>query len=128
MPDKMKVDDQNQSQIPQEVEVKNFPEQQPIPATFEIKQPQWWYQISLNDLGRAIDPLKELVRQGGELNLDKYQHPREALAVRLVSKNGRDFYEAIMAVVSGGGGGFPFETGGKKPKAALVDGECHLQV
>jgi len=80
-------------QEPQEIEIPEYP------AEIDIKKPKWYQKF--DDTG-----LKTLIKNGFEflgkqLNLDKYKDKKNALAVRLVDKTGKSFYDAMFQAISG---------------------------
>lgn len=87
---------------PQEVQL-NIP---PAPEVIAIKKPDWYKQIDENGLKEYI---KGIVGEfgvwivkavGQKVDLDRYTKRENALAVKLVTRDGKDFYTSL----SGGGG------------------------
>ena len=133
IPEKLKVEVEKQPpldlpQYPTEIKVSNLKDPLPYPTEIALKKPAWLEQITTRDLTSAVDAVTKAV-EGTKIDLEKYREPKNALAVRLVDKKGQSFYEALLAVTSGGGGSsFPFENVSGTAKAALVDAQGHVQV
>lgn len=109
-----------------EVTVKNFPELK-IPKTFKLERPEWWDALTIRELRNMRKEEREFNQKVGTVvNLERYREPNRPIAVRL--SNGKNFYEAIMTAVSGGGAAFPFIGPTGQAKEALVDVNGHVQV
>ena len=94
--------------FPEEVSVKNLsdiiiPPQVEFPKEIKVKKPDWF---STKDIVKEIAKLKESfvkVIQEKAFSMDKHTRKENALAVRLVDKDGRSFYSAFGGAGSGGG-------------------------
>jgi len=111
------------------VEVKNFPEE------VEIKRPKWWKDQNPNDITEPLkevilEGLREVLKQNREVGRVRVVNssPKEAVAVRLVNREGKQFYEAIMTAVAGSGSSPSFKDSGNNSQRALVDNDGHVQV
>jgi len=88
-----------------QVEILNLPKQKEIiipeyPKEIDVKKPSWFKEYSDKSI-------KEILKNGfqglaKQLNLDKYTEKKNALAVRLVDKEGKSFYDAMFQAISGG--------------------------
>jgi len=98
------------------VEIDNFPEQKEIkipetkipeypeyPKEIDVKKPKWYERFSDAKILKYIkEGFEWNAKQEQKVNLDKYQDKKEALAVRLVDKSGKTFYDAITQAIAGG--------------------------
>jgi hypothetical protein len=127
LPNKLKVE--NKLDFPEAIKISNFPDPIEIPDEITIRQPDWWEQINREDLEEVISELRQSVEGSAKVDLERYREPGKALAVRLVNRKGTDFYEALAtAMGSAGVSSFPFERSSGRARAALVDGDGHVQV
>ena len=87
------------------VEIKNFPQPKEVkipeyPKEIDIKEPSWFEKFSDNRIvGILKDGFNGLAKQ---LSMDKYMDKKNALAVRLVDKTGKSFYDAVFQAIQGG--------------------------
>jgi len=104
------------------VEVANFPKsqkQKDFPKKIGVDfvgKPKWYKEFSDNRLVETLE--KGLTWLGKQLSLDKYQKKENALAVKLVTKDGKDFYTAWFQAISGGSSSSGGTTGGGDASAA----------
>lgn len=107
------VEVQNHPEFPKEIAISNLKDTPTVdevkvtnlkdikipeaPKEIDVKQPKWFTIKGITD---AIADLKQTIIKQLELNLDRYTKKQNALAVKLVNKDGTDFYNAF-----GGGGG-----------------------
>jgi len=87
------------------------------PNKIAVNKPTWFKEYS--DKG-----IKAILKNGfqglaKQLNLDKYTEKKNALAVRLVDKTGKSFYDAMFQAISGGVGNITFPT--DYPDAAVAE-------
>lgn len=92
-PKSIKIDNINETPVVKSVKVSNLkdiklPEQ---PKEISIKQPKWF---SFKGISDTLTEIKKEIQRKSEFSLDKYQQKKEALAVRLVTKDGSEFYNA----------------------------------
>lgn len=104
-----------------------------FPETTKLEKPKWWkeakdYNPLITALGRAIvgEIHKQSNRQIKAEIINKFA--KEAIPVRLVDKDGRRFYNAVLEAIASGGSSFPFVNPSGSPLEALVDNEKHLQI
>ena len=130
IPENLLVRVSNPPLFPDEIAVSNFPEFPEIPEhpkEISLKRPDWFKQVSGDDLEPLFEELIKAVKDSKKIDLEKYREPERALAVRL--SNGKRFIEALGQVISSATNApFPFETSSGKPQAALVDDAGNLQV
>ena len=85
--------------IPEQKEIK-IPE---FPKEINLKEPVWYEKIQNKLIGFIADVVGVLKKSFAS-DLDRHKEAGNAFAVRLVTYDGKDFYNAMF---SGGGGGVP---------------------
>lgn len=110
----------------EEVKVKNFPK------TTKVEKPAWYKAPDSKEitipLAKVINDAVERISKRVSRTHITNQNPEDAVAVRLTSKDGTKFYNAIMGAISAVGSVFPFiNTSGNKQEA-LTDVDGHIQV
>lgn len=101
-PDQIKVSNLGDIKIPDQVQVKNLsdiriPE---YPDQISLKEPKW---LSFKGILDAIKDLKKAIKEKKEIDFDKYTKKQNSLAVRLVTRDGADFYNAGGGSAGAGG-------------------------
>jgi hypothetical protein len=107
-----KVEVENQIESVKEIKVNNlseikFPEIN-IPKTvipeypkeIQIKEPKWF---SLKGIIEEVKNLKKIIIKSTDFNFDKFKKKQNAIAVKLVTEDGRNFYNAGGSGGSGSG-------------------------
>lgn len=92
------------------VEIANFPKPVQIPKTvipefpkeIEIKKPSWYEKFVPDKILEYIKAGFEFSKKSFESALDRHKEPENALAVRLVNKEGKEFYTAMFTAMMGG--------------------------
>jgi hypothetical protein len=98
------------------VEVSNFPKQKDIkfpepikipeyPKIIEIKKPIWYEKFTPRPIVEVVEKGVEFLRKSFAQDLEEHEKVEKAIAVRLVSADGKMFYNAAFANYGGGGGG-----------------------
>jgi len=100
--DSVKVENLSEISFPKSVKVENIKDIKfPAPVKeVSVKKPSW---LSFSGIEENIKSLRKAVIDLGEIDLGKYTKKQDALAVRLVDKDGIGYYNA------GGGGGYTID-------------------
>ena len=111
---------------PKKVSVENFPDK------VKMDRPEW-YKATNEE--KITVPLAKVISDAVEYAVGSVtkvqvmnQAPGDAVAVRLTSKDARDFYNAVTTAISNTGTKFPYATSTGRKLEALVDPDGHLQV
>lgn len=131
------------SNFPKEIKVSNQQEEIKVsnfPKELKVQKPAWFKALSIQALVSGFKtmfesfftPLTDRILKNAYLvNIDKYKKEDEALAVKLVDKDGKLIKELIPHItVSPGGGGGPSEVGlldnaGSKINPATEDNQTN---
>lgn len=110
---------------PKEVSVDNFPDK------LKMDKPDWYKAV---DEDKITIPLAKVITDvvnhaiGSITKVEVMnQQPGDAVAVRLTSKDAKDFYNAVSGALSQVVQ-FPYMTAGGRKREALVDNDGHLQI
>ena len=100
--DSVKVENLSDIHIPSKVKIDNLGDIKfPAPVKeVSVKKPSW---LSFSGIEENIKSLRKAVIDLGKIDLGKYTKKQDALAVRLVDKDGIGYYNA------GGGGGYTID-------------------
>jgi len=89
---------QEKIEFPKEIRVSNLPKAPKIPDKISVKKPKWY---RMPQIGKHIDRLIFFIKQN-ILKVDVLNRkPDEAISVRLVDKEGKEFIDGITANIQG---------------------------
>jgi len=99
-----------QKEFPNEIRISNFPEQKEFPESISVKRPEWF---SFDFIIKALSDIKNKIADKITIDLSEYQKPRNAIAVKLIATNGKEYN-------AGGGGGTSYGLS-KEESQAIID-------